>query len=340
MMVYKIDGLTKSYGAIKILDIPELNIEQGRIYALVGPNGAGKTTLLNILGFLETPSTGRIQYQDTLVKYQENHLQKHRKTVVMLDQHPILFSTTVYKNVEFGLKLRGIQKKKRHDRILETLDLVGMTGFSHYPAHVLSGGETQRVALAQALVVGPDVFLCDEPTSSIDVENQDVIMNILKRINLEKKITVLFTTHDRFQASELAHTTLVLDHGRLSGKGYENLYKCEFIPQGQGEWDCLIQNRIHLFVTGREGRFDTGSKRVFIDPAKIQLTEPHAVHDKPNFFRGKVIQVAEENGGIRVVVDIGLKLSLSLSKDSYVRVKPMVGELVGLELGDESIQSV
>ncbi len=215
-MIYNISQLTKVYGTRTVLDIPLLKIEKGWIYALLGPNGAGKTTLLNILGFLEIPTNGNIIFRSNKVQFTESSLHPLRKIVVIVDQHPILFTTTVYKNLEFGLKIRQIPKKERELIIKESLELVGMRHLAAAPAHRLSGGETQRVAIARALAVNPKVLLCDEPTSSVDAENQVAIINILRQINELKKITILFTTHDRLQVSSLAHHTLFLKDGRLA----------------------------------------------------------------------------------------------------------------------------
>ena len=223
-MVYEISQLTKVYGNRTVLDIPLIKIEKGSIYALLGPNGAGKTTLLNIFGFLESPTTGNIFYRSRPVQFSESYLQPLRKAVVIVEQHPILFTTTVYKNLEFGLKIRRIPTKERVHIIEESLDLVGMRHFAQAPAHQLSGGETQRVAIARALAVNPEVLLCDEPTSSVDAENQVAIANILKQINDLKKITIIFTTHDRFQVTSLAHYTLFLDHGKLASDTSENFF--------------------------------------------------------------------------------------------------------------------
>ena len=110
-MVYLVSQLTKVYGERTVLDIPRLALEPGNIYALLGTNGAGKTTLLNILGFLEAPTTGFIHFRSQPVRYTETELQHLRKEVIIVDQHPILFTTTVYKNLEFGLRIRGFGKK-------------------------------------------------------------------------------------------------------------------------------------------------------------------------------------------------------------------------------------
>ena len=228
-MLYNLSQLTKVYEKRTVLDIPTLEIEKGGIYALLGPNGAGKTTLLNILGFLEPPTSGSLQYCSMPVRYSESDLQPFRKEVVVVDQHPILFNTTVYKNLEFGLKIRGIQKSKCQRIIEEALELVGMQQFIQAPAHRLSGGETQRVALARALAVSPKVFLCDEPTASVDIEHQHAIIRILKHINQIKKITVLFTTHDRY--------TSIRPHPKLTrsiGSSAHTIITC---PEGTTDYN-------------------------------------------------------------------------------------------------------
>ncbi len=111
-MIYTVSDLIKIYGSRTVLDIPYLEIEKEQIYALLGANGAGKTTLLNILGLLEAPTAGQIQYRSRPVNYSESALQTLRKEIVLVNQHPILFTTTVFKNLEFGLKIRKIDKKE------------------------------------------------------------------------------------------------------------------------------------------------------------------------------------------------------------------------------------
>ncbi|MDF1591875.1 MAG: ATP-binding cassette domain-containing protein [Desulfobacterales bacterium] len=225
MTLYRLSQLTKTYRNRTVLDIPFLEIDPGKIYALMGPNGAGKTTLLNILGFLDPPTGGSVQFCSRSVQFTEPALQALRKEVVIVDQHPILFTTTVYKNLEFGLKVRQIAKSERERMITASLEMVGMLDFAQALAHRLSGGETQRVALARAFAVSPKVLLCDEPTANVDEENQAIILRILKQINEQKKITILFTTHDRTQAAALAQQTVFLNSGKITTNSPEsNLY--------------------------------------------------------------------------------------------------------------------
>jgi len=336
-MLYLLSQLTKIYESRTVLDIPELEIEEKGIYAMLGPNGAGKTTLINILGFLEPPTSGYLQYCSMPVRYSESELQKLRREVVVVDQHPILFTTTVYKNLEFGLKVRGIRKSKCQRIIEEALELVGMQQYIQAPAHRLSGGETQRVALARALAVSPKVFLCDEPTSSVDIENQHAIIRILKQINQVKKITVLFTTHDRSQAAALAKQTLVLDHGRIIPTQRENIFSADLIATGQNQYKCIIQENITLPISQAHVAGRCGKVRVFIDPDKIEFVRVGEGNFDSNSMQGKVIQVSAENGKIRVVVDSGVWITLFMSQNLYNQTRPLIGEQVNILPTPDSI---
>jgi tungstate transport system ATP-binding protein len=336
-MIYTVSDLIKKYGSRIVLDIPELAIEREQIYALLGANGAGKTTLLNILGLLETPTAGQIQYRGRPVGFAESDLQPLRKEIVLVNQHPILFTTTVFKNIEFGLKIRKVDKKERLRIIEESLDLVGMREFSNAPAQHLSGGETQRVAIARALALSPGVFLCDEPTASVDVENQNIIITILRRINEIKKISVLFTTHDRSQAARLAHHTIVLNQGRLVPTMYENIFRGVLQTDPSGQPQCVIQDKMHLSIMEDQALEKRQAFSVFIDPEKIEPLKPAKDSSTTNELQGRVVQMIEENEKVRIVVDAGVWVALLISKKRYQQIGFMVGETIGLSIPPEAI---
>jgi tungstate transport system ATP-binding protein len=224
LTLFQIRALRKVYGNRTVLDIPELDVNKGMIYALVGPNGAGKTTLLEILSLLNPPTAGKVIYNGRSIDFSGRQLHDLRREIVLVQQNPVLFTTTVYKNLEFGLKIRGVPKDERDRIIGETLDLVGMRQFINARAHKISGGETQRVAIARALALNPKVLLCDEPTASVDVENQVAIINILRQVNTLKNITIIFTTHDRRQIASLAQHILFLDHGKPASDHAEKIF--------------------------------------------------------------------------------------------------------------------
>lgn len=217
--LYALEGISQRYHGRTVLDIARLHLEPGRIYALTGPNGAGKSTLLRLLAFLEAPAAGTMLFQGEPVRFTARRsLLTLRRRVVLVDQHPVAFSTTVAKNIEFGLKIRKIAKDARRAQIRAVLETVGLTQYSQGPATDLSGGETQRLALARALAIQPEVLLCDEPTANVDVANQDIILRVLAELNRKHGISILFTTHDPKQAATLAHQRLHLEQGILQGE--------------------------------------------------------------------------------------------------------------------------
>jgi tungstate transport system ATP-binding protein len=333
MTAYTLSKVTKTYGSRTVLNIDSLSIEKGRMYALLGPNGAGKTTLLNILGFLDTPTSGKITYDSVPVRFSETYLQPCRKKVILVNQHPILFTTSVYKNVEFGLKVRRVSKKLRAQIIEESLEVVGMRHMAQAQAHKLSGGETQRVAIARALALSPQVILCDEPLSSVDLENQVILINLLRRINKEKEITLVFTSHDKLQAASLAHRSLFLDHGKLEEGSYENLFSAHLTAADNGNAVCSIQKSVQFMVKSNK----TGQARLLIDPEKICVLEGLDSGHRENCLKGNVVQVADEKGRIRLVVESDIYLTLLMNFDTYRNQHPMVGDLINVHIPNEAI---
>ena len=216
--LYELQKISQRYHGRVVLDIANLRLEPGRIYALTGPNGAGKSTLLRLLAFLEAPAAGALLFQDEPVRFTSSRsLLALRRRVVLVDQHPVVFSTTVAKNIEFGLKIRKTPKDERTRLVNAVLETVGLSQYCHGPARELSGGETQRLALARALAIQPEVLLCDEPTANVDVANQKIILAVLAQLNRDHGISILFTTHDAKQADTLAHQRLHLEQGILGG---------------------------------------------------------------------------------------------------------------------------
>ncbi len=247
-MLYTLRQIKQRYNQRLVLDIDHLNIEEGRIHALLGANGAGKTTLLNILAFLEMPVSGSLLFHEQPVEPGRKSLQLLRRQVVLVDQQPIMFSTKVCDNIDFGLKIRKIEKKKRQRIIDAMLETVGLSRYKETSARELSGGETQRLALARALALQPDVLLCDEPTASVDAENQAIIIDLLRRINRVHGTTIIFATHNRLQATSLAQHTLTLENGRPAATSGENSYHCTLSTEEDGRLRCSIHGQIDLLL--------------------------------------------------------------------------------------------
>jgi len=211
MSFVKVVGLTKSYNNSEALDNVSLEIERGEIFCIMGHSGAGKTTLLRVLALLEKPDSGEYYFDGEEVDWNDSL----RKSITMVFQIPVMFNTTVFKNVAYGLRIRGYPKLEIEKKVRDVLRLVGLEGYENRKAKSLSGGEKQRVAIARAIVLEPKLLLMDEPTANLDPTNSAIIEEIVKEIVRENKTTIVFSTHNLFQAKRLAHRVAHIHRGRV-----------------------------------------------------------------------------------------------------------------------------
>ncbi len=331
-MLYKINNMTKSYDGQTVLDIKDISIEKEKVIGLLGPNGSGKTTLMEILAFLLEPASGELWYEDSRVNFSRGKLIDLRRKVVLVQQQPILFTTTVFNNVELPLKIRRVDKQKRPGIVEELLSLVGMEGFRYAKAHKLSGGETQRVAIAQALACSPEVILLDEPTGSVDVENRIIIERIMRDINREKRISVIFTTHDMVQASRMADEIVFLFDGKVTESIYENIYSGRIETGEGGQKYCILQGGLKFNVETER----SGFVRVSINPEAIIISRDKGDNIlKGNIFQGRMIQLTDERSRVRALVDIGIPLSVLMPREASMDLHLGLGEEVWLSISPE-----
>jgi len=211
--MYRLQSIRVRYGSNVALDVEELTIAEGRLYTLTGANGAGKSTLLSILAFLTPPTSGEIFYAGNRVDWTHGSVEEYRRKVTLLHQSPYLFGGSVHDNVAFGLKVRGIPGEE-HRRIVDrALDGVGLQGFRDRKARELSGGEAQRVAMARAMALNPEVLLLDEPLANIDRETAGLLETVIASLPAQGT-TVVMTTHDPDHPGRLNGESIHLEGGR------------------------------------------------------------------------------------------------------------------------------
>ncbi len=210
--------LTKTYGrgdaAFQALRGVDLTIEKGEFVSVMGPSGSGKSTLMNLLGCLDTPTTGHYLYQGvpvhSLNAEQRSLLRRHALGFIFQGFN-LLARTSALENVELPLLYRGISKKERRERAQEALVSVGLpTKMRNTPAE-LSGGQQQRVAIARAVVTKPSTLFADEPTGNLDTSTTEEIMGLLTRLNEDLGITVVMVTHEDDVAAYARRTVRVKD---------------------------------------------------------------------------------------------------------------------------------
>ncbi|MFN2184992.1 MAG: phosphate ABC transporter ATP-binding protein [Anaerolineae bacterium] len=211
--VYRLQNISKVYDDRRVLQIDNLKIERGEIFALVGPSGAGKSTLLRLLNFLETPSSGRVRFLDAEFNASQPMPLQYRRRVTTVFQRPILLNRSVQANVLYGLRLRGLRDLE--GRVENALEQVSLQHLARQRARTLSGGEAQRVALARAIVLKPDVLLLDEPTANLDPYNVGLIEEIVTELNRAQGTTLVLVTHNVFQAKRLADRVALMLEGQV-----------------------------------------------------------------------------------------------------------------------------
>jgi tungstate transport system ATP-binding protein len=326
-LIFKVRNLKKVYNGKIILDVDNLNFQEGKIYAIVGPNGSGKTTLLNILNLLEKPDEGQIFFYDQEITNKSNSdTLDIRRRMTLVNQDPFLLRSTVYDNIAYGLKVRSIPSKVQENRIRSALNVVGLSGFKDRKANQLSGGEAQRVVISRALVIEPEVLFLDEPTANIDQKHIDVVERIIKKIKKEIKTTVIFTTHDLSQAYRLADEVISLLDGKIIEQVPENLLRGEIIEEEDGlKWFKTTRNLKFAIVSEK-----IGSTYISIDHKDIILSYEQFQSSARNSFLGKITKIIEQNHLVKLEIDIGIPLVVIITGESFFEMNLNLGSKVYL----------
>ena len=231
-----LEGLRRSYGASVAVDRVDLTVAQGELVALLGPSGCGKTTTLRMVAGFVAPSAGRVLIGGRDVTRTPPY---GRDTAMVFQGYALFPHMTVAENVGFGLEMRGVARAERRQRVVEALRLVRLEGLAERRPQQLSGGQQQRVALARALVVGPSVFLLDEPLSNLDARLRAEVRIEIRALQQRLGLTTLFVTHDQEEALTMSDRLVVMDRGRVRQSG---------TPQD------LYERPDNLFVAGFLGR--------------------------------------------------------------------------------------
>ncbi len=192
-------------------------IDDGEIFGIVGYSGAGKSTLIRIINQLEKQTSGDLIIDnENISSLSKNDLRKKRQKIGMIFQHfNLLWSRTIYENIELPLEIANVEKSKRKQRVLELIKLVGLEGREHsYPSQ-LSGGQKQRVGIARALSNDPKILLCDEATSALDPETTESILDLLSKINEELNITIVMITHQMEVVQRICQRVAIMSDGEI-----------------------------------------------------------------------------------------------------------------------------
>ncbi|NOY52598.1 MAG: ABC transporter ATP-binding protein [Deltaproteobacteria bacterium] len=212
-LTFGIEDIAKSYRGMPVLAGCSARFDRPGVYCLTGPNGSGKSTLLRLCALLERPDSGRVRYLNSGHLLPADISLMRRITLVLSKVG--LFRATVGGNVAYGLKVRGVPWRERKERVNRVLAQLGLSHKEKDPVFALSSGEAQRVGVARALVLMPEVLFLDEPTAFVDRESKGMIERTIMDMKEEGKSIVVLATHDRSQVKRLADRVFVMEDGKI-----------------------------------------------------------------------------------------------------------------------------
>ena len=349
-IVAELKNVTKTYGDKTVLDNVNLQLQEGEILALLGPNGSGKTTILRILAFVESPTSGEVEFQGETINFKKADKTRLKSTLVF--QRTVLFSTSVYNNVAYGLKIRKVPKAVRDEEVKNALQIVKLEGFEKRPARKLSGGEQQRVAIARGLVLKTKLLLLDEPTANLDPKNAAILEEVIATVNSQMHTTIVMATHNMFQAKILPHRIALINEGKITEIGapkeifgklsknlasfaaVDNTFRGDAKKTDSGTSLVDVGNKINIEAPIK----DDGETTIFISPEDIILSKNKLVSSARNVFKGKISTIAESGSLVKITVDVGKPFLVQITKRSFVEMELNLGAEVFIAFKASSVQ--
>lgn len=318
----ELTNITKKFGDLVAVNDVSFQVPRGSFFSILGPSGCGKTTTLKMISGFEEPNEGDVYIGGERV----NGVPPNHRRVNMVFQQLALFPLmTVSSNVGFGLKMAGVPKKERQDRVERMLKKVGLPGFGDRKPDQLSGGQQQRVAIARCLVLDPTVLLLDEPLGALDLKLREQMKIQLKHLQNEVGTTFIYITHDQSEALVMSDRVAVMDHGRLLQVGApDDLYSNpadSFVASFVGESNVFKGPITHIredYAMLLDESFEIKSPRHpklrvadtclnFIRPERISLLSSDSPKDPgyENQFPGEIQDVVFDGAVARAFIDLG-----------------------------------
>jgi tungstate transport system ATP-binding protein len=347
--ILELQDLAVVYRGRSVLSVDRFAVLPGELLTIVGPNGAGKSTLLRVLALLEAPTTGVVRFDGEPVRYGPTSLLALRRRMATVFQAPLLCNTTVYGNIAMGLRFRRLAASEVDARVHRWAERFGATHLLKRLARSLSGGEAQRVSLARAFVLEPEVLFLDEPFSALDAPTRENLLSDLETVLRESRITAVFVTHDRTEALRLGSRIAVVMGGRvIQADSPEAVFAApvnEDVARFVGV-DNLLQGLV-VERQGGVGLVSLGGETiqvltdaqvgeqvlVCLRPEDIALAHPDSSppskHER-NVLRGKIHRLVPLGAQLRVHVNAGAALTAVVTKRSWSDLGLADGEEVEL----------
>jgi len=327
--LYSLRGVSKVFGSVRALDSVNLDVAEGECLGVIGRSGAGKTTLLRVLAGLEKPTAGAVSFRGESLS--APGVRELRRRVTMIFQSPLFLEGSVYTNIAYGLRLRGVPDTAIDDKVEEVLGRARLPGYGGRVARSLSGGEQQRVALARALVLDPEVLLLDEPTSNLDPANAKIISSVIEEEARGR--TVVLSTHDLDMIRRLTSRTVHMDGGAVTEEGAPTeivsiTRLTENIFTGAS---TMVDGVANVDVGGtviRVAAERTGRTTIHVKPEDIIVSEGRVVTSARNQFKGTVVGVEDHDGIVVLRVDAGQVFAVHVTRNSFREMGLNIGKEV------------
>jgi len=341
--------INKNFGSLIAVENVNLTVEPGEFVCFLGPSGCGKTTLLRIITGFEQQSSGTLTYDNLDIS---NIIPQKRNFGIVFQSYALFPNMTVSENIAFGLKMRKVPKNLLEDRVEEMLNLMGLAEWkTHYPAQ-LSGGQQQRVALGRAIAIKPKVLLLDEPLSALDAKIRVRLRVVIKKLQHDLGITMIYVTHDQEEALSMADRVVIMEGGSIKQVGTpweiyrepQSRFVAEFVGTSnfitgthQNSTLKLGENQLKI-----DGINDVKSDQVnvAIRPEKIDLLTDAEVSEGvelSNLMKVKIETVTFLGAVVQLTFNIeGTEINVDLVEKRYAELELKKGDRVNLYFPPES----
>ena len=316
----EIKNIEKSFGKVEVLKGISMSIDRGEFVCFLGPSGCGKTTLLRIIAGLEEANAGDIILGEKNI----TKLSPAKRNLGMVFQSYALFpNMTAYKNIEFGLKSQGYKKDEIKEKIEKILELVDLTHVANKYPNEMSGGQQQRISLARAIALEPNILLLDEPLSALDAKVRENLRKEIKNIQKNMGITTIMVTHDQEEALTMADKIIVMNGGEVMQVGTpEEIYI----------------NPANRFVADFIGKInfldDKNGDPLLIRPENLSYSKL----SKDGYKNGKIIQIEFRGAFYRISLDLdGVEILLDILSKEKRELGVDVGDTLYIKLDVEEV---
>jgi tungstate transport system ATP-binding protein len=351
------DNLKVELGGVAVLDIPVFCLYEKEVVTIVGPNGSGKSTFLLTLAGLLKPVEGNLFFRGESLDSHDSAF-RFRRRISMVFQEPLLFDTTVYQNVAAGLKIRGLSKAEIKERVLKYLQCFHCEHLADRSARKLSGGESQRVGLARAFAVEPEIILLDEPFSSLDPPTRHALIRDLDAIVKETGTTTVMVTHVESEALSMSDRIMVMNDGEVVQVGnpsaVRNNPSNEFVAKFVGMETVLSGNVLEcrddtLVISVMGNKFHAiGSSasgddvQCGIRPENVLVDIPSipGLRDYKNVFEGRITNVYSMGPFWKLNLDCGFPLVSLVTRDLFDDLNLSEGKAVSVSFKPSSVHLI